>query len=274
MSSIDLTGKTALVAGVADNVGFGWHLAKSLMEANAKVIISCHPRVINILDSFLSREKYRESRKLKNGKEFLPHAIIPCDLSLDDGEFSISELKNALKQKTDFLSILIHSVAFSPEIKKNHLEVSRNGYLTSMSVSSYSLISLCRNLKDIFDNKGASVIALSYLASERAVPFYGGGMASAKAALECDARMLCWLLGKDGHRINILSPGPYASRAAKAIGDIDALVSKTSEKSPLRRSITPEEVADAALFFASDLSRAITGEVLHVDCGFHAMALV
>jgi enoyl-[acyl-carrier protein] reductase I len=119
-----------------------------------------------------------------------------------------------------------------------------------------------------------SIIALSYLASERAVPFYGGAMASAKAALECDARMLSWSLGELGHRINIISAGPYASRAAKSIGDVEQMIEKTKEKSPLRRAITPEDVANTALFLASDLSTAITGEVIHVDAGFHAMALV
>ena len=99
-------------------------------------------------------------------------------------------------------------------------------------------------------------------------------MASAKAALECDARMLSWQLGQFGHRINIISAGPYASRAAKSIGDIQSMVEKTKEKSPLRRAITPDDVAKTALFIASDLASGITGEVIHVDAGFHAMALV
>jgi len=179
-----------------------------------------------------------------------------------------------LEKKGEHIDIVIHSVAFSPEIDRLHLDVSRQGYLTSMSISAYSLVALCRALLPFMAGRQASVIALSYLASERAVPFYGGGMASAKAALECDARMLSWQLGALGHRINIISAGPYASRAARSIGDIEAMVEKTKEKSPLRRAITPEDVADAALFFASDLSTAITGETLHVDAGFHAMALV
>ena len=123
------------------------------------------------------------------------------------------------------------------------------------------------------ENRNASVMALSYIASQRAVPFYGGGMASAKAALECDVRMLSWSLGELGHRINTISPGPYASRAAKSIGDIDKMISSVKEKSPLKRAISAEDVAKTALFLASDLSSNITGEVIHVDAGFHAMAI-
>lgn len=285
MSLIDLSNKTALVTGVADNVGFGWHIAKAFYEQGAEVILSAHPRVVSILDRFLTKEKYLESRMLPSGKEFKPKNVIACDVSIDtsadlteqqrsekgyDGDISIKGLSDALGDEK--IDTLVHSVAFSPEIDTLHLNVSRRGYLTAMSVSSYSLVALCRALLPNFQ-KNASIMALSYLASERAVPFYGGGMASAKAALECDARMLSWALGEHSFRINIISAGPYASRAAKSIGDIDAMVEKTKESSPLRRSITPDDVANTALFLASDLSRAITGETIHVDAGFHAMAL-
>lgn len=289
MSLIDLSGKTAFVTGVADNVGFGWHIAKVLASHNADVILSSHPRVISIVDRFLTKEKYQESRILMNGDEFKPKMVIPCDVAIDqeedlsieqrqergyEGNASIAAMVNTLKENRQKIDIVIHSVAFSPEIKSLHLDVSRHGYLTAMSVSSYSLIALTRAMLPFMDGRNGSIIALSYLASERAVPFYGGGMASAKAALECDARMLSWQLGEAGHRINIISAGPYVSRAAKSIGDMDAMVLKTSEKSPLRRAITADEVGYTALFLASDMSKAITGETIHVDAGFHAMALV
>lgn len=281
----DLSNKTALVTGVADNVGFGWHIAKAFAEQGAEVILSSHPRVVSILERFLTKEKYLESRLLKNGREFQPKAVIPCDVAIDtladlatdqqgekgyEGDISIAGLKKALEKET--IDTLVHSVAFSPEVDVLHLNVSRKAYLTAMSISSYSLVALTRAILPHMGPK-ASVMALSYLASERAVPFYGGGMASAKAALECDARMLSWQLGEFGHRINIISAGPYASRAAKSIGDIESMVNKTKEKSPLRRAITPEDVANTALFLASNLSEAITGETIHVDAGFHAMAL-
>lgn len=268
---LGLSGKTVLVAGVADNASFAWYIAKALQNVGAEVILSCHPRIESILARFITKEKYQESRMLDHGGEFTPKLIIPCDLGDDD---SILELKNRLEIENISLSAVIHSVAFSPEIQKSHIEVSRNGYLTAMSISSYSLIALCQNLLPLFHKAGASVIALSYLASERAVPMYGGAMASAKAALECDARMLSWTLGQAGHRINIISPGPYASRAAKSVGDIETMIELTKAKSPLKRAITPKDVANTCLFLASHLSSAITGETIHVDAGFHAMGLV
>lgn len=290
MSLINLSGKTALVTGVADNIGFGWHIAKALASNGADIIISCHPRVLSILERFLTKDKYAESRLLSNGKELSPQLVISCDVALDSaadiskaqaeekgyniGDVSIAGLADVLRKSGIILDTVVHSLAFSPEITKLHLDVSRQGYLSALSISSYSLIALSRALLPLMSRPNGSIMALSYLASERAVPFYGGGMASAKAALECDARMLSWQLGEYGHRINIISAGPYASRAAKSIGDMDLMVEKTKDKSPLRRAITPEDVANTALFLASDLSSAITGEIIHVDAGFHAMALV
>lgn len=289
MRAIDLSGKYALVAGVADNVGFGWHIAKTLQDAGAKVVLSCHPRVQKIVENFLTMDKYRESRQLPfSGGQFSPAQVIPCDVAYSNlGEapeemkavkgyggtdFTVEGLIVATANKIPQLDILVHSIAFSPEISRSHLEVSRQAYLTAMSVSSYSLVALARAAQPLMDKSaGASIIGLSYLASQRAVPFYGGGMASAKAALECDARMLAWFLGEKGHRVNIISAGPYASRAAKSIGDIQTMIDATAEKSPLRKHISPQNVADAALFLSSELAGGITGSTIYVDAGYHAM---
>jgi enoyl-[acyl-carrier protein] reductase I len=169
------------------------------------------------------------------------------------------------------LDIIIHSVAFSPEIQNTHLEVSRSAYLTAQSISAYSLVSMVQAGLPRMPAGGA-VVGLSYIAAERSVPFYGGGMSSAKAALESDARTLAWFAGEKGVRVNIVSAGPYASRAAKSIGDVSTMIASTTQKSPLRRPITAQEVADSTLWLTSPLSGAVTGEVLHVDAGFHAMA--
>ena len=249
MSLIDLKGKVALVTGVADNVGFGWHIAKAFAGHGAQVIISTHPRIVSILERFLTNKRYEESRKLIDGSNFSPEAVIPCDVSVDvsddlsdeqknwkgyQGDISIAGMAAALAHRTKHVDVVVHSVAFSPEIERPHLDVSRKAYLTAMSVSSYSLIALSRAMVPFMEGRQGSIMALSFLASERAVPFYGGGMASAKAALECDARMLSWQLGELGHRVNIISPGPYPSRAAKAIGDMEAMVNVVRSKSPLK----------------------------------------
>lgn len=288
MRNIDLQGKFALVAGVADNVGFGWHIAKTLQDAGASVILSCHPRVQKIVENFLSMDKYKESRRLAtSGSEFSPVAIIPCDVAYsnlaeapdeikqnkgyNEADFSVAGLMSSVAKVTPQLDVLVHSIAFSPEISKAHIEVSRHAYLTALSVSSYSLVALAQAALPLMSNTQGSIIALSYLAAQRAVPFYGGGMASAKAALECDARMLSWFLGEKGHRINIISAGPYASRAAKSIGDVQNMIDVTAAHSPLRKAISPQNVADTALFLSSDLSAGITGSTIYVDAGYHAM---
>ncbi len=292
MLSIDLTGKRAFLTGVADDVGFAWHIAKSLQAAGAEVYLACHPRVVGIVQRFLERDKYTESRQLPYGVEgeLKPAALFGCDVEYDTAEDIPEDKKNVKGYREEDVSIagaiakfseltngagidiLIHSVAFSPEIQNSHLNTSRAAYLTAMSISSYSLVAMTRAALPLMQGRDASVVGLTYLASQRVTPGYGGGMATAKAALECDARTLSWWVGEQGVRMNLLSPGPYASRAARSIGDVNQMIEKTAEHSPLRRPITAEDVADATVFLCSPLSRAITGEVIYVDSGFHAMS--
>lgn len=291
MVPLNLSGKVALVTGVADDVGFGWHIAKTLQAAGAEIILGVHPRVANIVNNFLTREKYKESRRLPFGVEgeLSPKAVLGCDASYDtwddvpedvragkgytEGDVSIAGCVSRMGELVSGVDIVIHSMAFSPEISKPHLEVSRNAYLTAMGVSSYSLVALSRACQPLMKGRHGSIIGLSYMASDRVVAFYGGAMASAKAALECDARYLAWFLGEEGHRVNIVSPGPYGSRAAKSIGDITTMVEETAQRSPLRRAIDADDVANAALFLCSDLARNITGSCVFVDAGYHAMGM-
>lgn len=285
---VNLQGKTALVTGVADDVGFAWHIALALQAAGADIILLSHPRVCSIVDRFLTRDKSTESRKLPFGVagEFKPKALIGCDVGADtdadidpamkgekgyDHDVSIAGAMKRVAELTSSVDILIHSVAFSPEIGKSLPDVSRKAYLTAQSISAYSLTAMCRAAAPLMKGRGGSVVGLSYMASERAVPFYGGGMSSAKASLESDSRLLSWFLGEEGHRVNIVSAGPYASRAAKSIGDIGAMIDQTAQRSPLRRAIDAEDVANAVLWLSSDLSRNVTGTTVYVDAGYHAM---
>jgi enoyl-[acyl-carrier protein] reductase I len=288
---IDLSGKTALVTGVADDVGFAWHIAKALQAAGAEVVLASHPRVLGIVERFLTRDKSAESRQLPFGVagELKPRALLGCDVAYDTaadipddvktqkgyGEHDVS-IEGCMKRVANdvgSLDVVIHSVAFSPEIQKSHLEVSRQAYLLAMSVSSYSLVALTRAALPLLQGREGSVVGLTYLASERVVPYYGGGMAAAKAALECDARFLSWFVGEEGHRVNLISAGPYASRAARSIGDMAAMVAAGAERSPLRRPIDADDVANAALFYCSPLARNVTGTCLFVDAGMHAMGV-
>ena len=291
MLNIDLTGKRALVAGVADDAGFGFAIAKALAEAGASVSVGTWPPALNIFMNLLER-KMDESRKLSSGKLLQFEKIYPLDASFDTladapedirsnkrykdtGDFSIDGMVKRIE--SDFgkssVDIVVHSLANGPEVKKPLLETSRSGYLTALSVSAYSLTSMVARLAPLM-RKGGSFLSLTYMASERVIPGYGGGMSSAKAALESDTRVLAFEAGrKYGVRVNAISAGPFASRAASAIGIIEKMVEYCADNSPLPEPLQAEEVGNAAAFLSSPLAAGITGTVLYVDKGYHAMGM-
>ena len=169
------------------------------------------------------------------------------------------------------LDIIVHSLANGPEVHLPLIETSRKGYLAAVGTSAYSLVSMVARFAPIL-REGASVTSLTYLASERVIPGYGGGMNAAKAALESDTRVLAHQAGtKLGLRVNTISAGPYASRAASVTGIIQEIIEYYEKNSPLPKRLTAEDVANAVLFLASPLATSITGTVLYVDNGFHAM---
>jgi enoyl-[acyl-carrier protein] reductase I len=293
MIPLDLSGKVALVTGVGDNVGFAWYIAKALQAAGARLLFAVHPRLVGIVENILVRDADADTRVLPFGRGVLKvEKILACDVSFDTmadvdeetrddkrfkkhGDFSIQGLMAGLKQVTDTVDILVHCIAFSPEIKKTALETSRSAYLTALSISAYSLTALLRAAVPFMENRpgGSSALGLTYIGGDRVVPHYGGGMSSAKAALQMDAKQLASNLGPKGIRVNLISAGPYASRAARAIGDIDQMIRYAAERSPLKRGIEAEEVATAAAFLCSPLASAITGEVMYVDCGYNVMGV-
>ncbi len=292
MLNIDLTGKRALVAGVADDGGFGFAIAKSLAEAGASVCVGTWPPALNIFMNLLERGKMDESRKMASGKVLEFEKVYPLDAAYDTladapediktnkryretGDFSIDGLAKHIE--SDFgrnsLDIVIHSLANGPEVKKPLLETSRAGYLTAVSVSAYSLVSMVSRLSPLVP-RGGSFLSLTYMASERVIPGYGGGMSSAKAALESDTRVLAFEAGrKYGVRINAISAGPWASRAASAIGIIDKMVEYCAENSPLAEPLTAGEVGSVAAFLSSPLAGGITGTTVYVDKGYHTMGM-
>ncbi len=292
MLPIDLSGKRALVAGVADDGGFGFAIAKALAQAGATVCVATWPPALNIFLTLLERGKLDESRTLPDGSLFSFERIYPLDAAYDDlesvpedvrtskryanlGDFTIAGLKARVIE--DFgeqpLDILFHSLANGPEVKKPLLEVSRKGYLEAVSVSAYSNVGLLQQLGPIM-RPGGSVCSLTYMASERAVPGYGGGMSSAKAALESDTRLLAFEAGRKwGVRVNTISAGPFASRAAKAIGIIQRMVDYCAANSPLPEALDAMDVGHTAAFLASPLAAGITGTTLYVDKGYHAMGM-
>jgi enoyl-[acyl-carrier protein] reductase I len=191
------------------------------------------------------------------------------------GDFSIDGLASRLA--ADFgprpLDILVHSLANGPEVKKPLLDTSRGGYLAAVGVSAYSLVGLLRRLGPML-RPDASVVSLTYLASERVVPGYGGGMSSAKAALESDTRTLAFEAGRRwGVRVNTISAGPLASRAASAIGIIERMVRYCAVNTPIPVALAAREVGTTAAFLVSPLAGGITGSTIYVDKGYHVMGM-
>lgn len=292
MLNIDLKGRRALVAGVADDGGFGFAIAKALAEAGATVCVGTWPPALNIFLNLIERGKMDESRRMQDGSLLEFERIYPLDAAfdtLDDapediksnkryketGNFSIQGLADRLT--ADFgekpLDIVVHSLANGPEVKKPLLETSRAGYLAAVGVSAYSLVAMVSRLAPLMRD-GGSFLSLTYMASEKVIPGYGGGMSSAKAALESDTRTLAYEAGrKYGVRVNTISAGPWASRAASAIGIIGKMVEYCAANAPLTEPLSADEVGSAAAFLCSPLARGITGSTVYVDKGYHAMGM-
>ncbi len=290
MLGIDLKGKKAFIAGVADDRGFGWAIAKALAEAGAEVIIGTWPPVYQIFFRSLENGKLDDSLVLRDGLKMEIAGIYPLDAAYDYPDdvpveikenkryqnvvhYTVSEVAALVKQDFGNIDILVHSLANGPEAQKPLTETSRNGYLAAVSASSYSFVSLVSHFGP-FMNLGAAALTLSYIAAERVVPGYGGGLNAAKAALESDTRYLAWEAGRKwGMRVNAVSAGPLGSRAAKAIGFIDKVIAYSEENAPLAKELSAEEIGHAAAFLLSPLASAISGETLHVDNGLHVMGV-
>ena len=292
MLAIDLTGKRALVAGVSDDGGFGFAIAKALAEAGASICLGSWPPALGIFTKLLERGKLENSMRPADGRKLEFERIYPLDAAYDSladappeirdnkrykevGDFSIQGMTERIR--SDFgdaaLDVVVHSLANAPEVKSPLVDTSRQGYLSAISVSAYSNISLVKNLSPLMRKEGA-FLSLTYMAGERVIPGYGGGMSSAKAALEADTRTLAFEGGRRwGVRVNAISAGPWASRAASAIGFIDTMIRYTASNSPLPRPIDAGDVGSTAAFLCSPLARAITGSVVYVDNGFHAMGM-
>ena len=290
MLNIDLRGKKVFIAGIGDDQGFGWAIAKALYEAGAEILIGTWAPIVKIFTMSWNAGKFDESRKLADGRMMEYLKLYPIDAVYDRPEdvpasvkenkryaelsgYTVSEVAAQVQKDFGHIDLCVHSLANAPEVTKNLLDTSRTGYLAAISSSAYSFISLLSHFGPIMSKHGAA-LSLTYIASERAVPRYGGGMSSAKAALESDTRTLAWEAGRKwGIRVNAISAGPLKSRAAKAIGMIEDMINYSKANSPLVKDLYAEEVANAAAFLLSPLASAITGDILYVDNGLHAMGM-
>lgn len=296
-ASIDLKGKVAFVAGVADSTGYGWAIARALADAGATIIVGTWPPVLKIFQAGLRRGSFDEDATLSDGSKMVIDKVYPLDAVFDTAEdvpdeirnnkryagldgYSISEIAKAVEEDYGKIDFLIHSLANGPEVVKPLLETSRKGYLAASSASAYSAVSLLQHFGPIL-NEGGNMLSLTYVASEKVIPGYGGGMSSAKAQLESDTRVLAFEAGRKwGVRVNTISAGPLKSRAASAIGKepgkktfIEQAIDYSKANAPLAQDLYNDDVGNSALFLCSPLARTVTGVTLYVDNGLHAMGM-
>ncbi|KAL6539863.1 Enoyl-[acyl-carrier-protein] reductase [NADH], chloroplastic [Orobanche hederae] len=271
---VDLRGKRAFIAGIADDNGYGWAIAKSLAAAGAEILVGTWVPLTPLPDgSLMEITKVYPLDAVYDSPEDVPEDVKANKRYAGSSKWTVKEVAESVKQDFGTIDILVHSLANGPEVTKPILETSRNGYLAAISASSYSFVSLLKHFIPIM-NPGGATISLTYIASEKIIPGYGGGMSSAKAALESDTKVLAFEAGrKHNVRVNTISAGPLRSRAAKAIGFIDMMIDYSLENAPLQKELTADEVGNAAAFLASPLASAITGAVVYVDNGLNAMGV-
>ena len=254
-----LKGKKALVLGIASNRSIAWGISDSLRKNGAELAFT------------YQNDKLKE-RVTKLATECDSNIILPCDVSI---EGNIKNMLNQLSEKWDGFDILVHSLAFAPreELEGNYVEkTSKEGFISAHSISSYSLLELCKESKEMLKGSNPSVISLSYLGAVRGMPNYNV-MGVAKASLEANVRYLAYSMGENNIRVNCISAGPIKTLAAAGISDFRKMLDHVEKNSPLRRNVTIQEVGDTAAFLASDGASGITGQVIYVDSGYNIIGM-
>jgi enoyl-[acyl-carrier protein] reductase I len=253
-----LEGKHGLVLGIANKRSIAWGIAQSVAREGARLAVT-----------------YQGERLEENVRELAAGLadplILPCDVSRDG---DLQALAEAVKKDFGGLDFVVHGVAYAlrEELDGEFLNTSREGYRVAQDISAYSLTALARAMAPLMEGRAGSIVTLTYLGGERVVPHYNV-MGVAKAALDMSVRYLAADLGPKGIRVNAISAGPIKTLAASGVHGISKMLEYHRTHAPLRKNTEQEEVGDAALFLVSSLSRGVTGEVLHVDGGFHVMGM-
>ncbi|RJE87082.1 enoyl-[acyl-carrier-protein] reductase FabI [Paenibacillus sp. 1011MAR3C5] len=254
-----MNGKIIVVMGVANNRSLAWGVAKAL-----------HAQGANLIFTYRKERSYQKLRDLLQEEGITPFLCVSCDANDDQ---SIEGAFQEIKEKSGIIHGLVHSIAFADkeDLKGGYVDTTREGYMLAQHSSAYSLVAIARAASPIM-TEGGSIVTQSYIGAERVVKNYNV-MGVAKAALEASVRYLAEDLGKLGIRVNTISAGPIRTLSAKGVSGFNAIMTTIEEKAPLRRNVDQDEVGDATLFLLSNLSRGITGEVLHVDAGYHIMGM-
>ncbi|WP_077614782.1 enoyl-ACP reductase FabI [Caenibacillus caldisaponilyticus] len=259
MVNLSLEGKNIVIMGVANKRSIAWGIAQAVHQAGARIIFT------------YAGERFKnEVQKLVDTLESDAHLLLPCDVTNDE---EIEATFRTIKEKVGVIHGIAHCIAFAnkEELSGEYLNTTREGFLLAHNISSYSLTAVAKAARPLM-TEGGAIITLTYLGGERVVQNYNV-MGVAKASLDASVKYLANDLGKDGIRVNAISAGPIRTLSAKGISDFNSVLKMIEERAPMRRSVTPEDVGNAALFLLSDLATAITGETLHVDSGFNIIAI-
>ena len=253
-----LTEKTGLIMGVANKRSIAWGIANSANKAGARLVLS-----------------YQSERLGENVRDLAPALndpiLVQCDAGSDE---QIEAMMARIKEEVGHLDFLVHALAFAPRetLEGMYADTKREDFKIALDVSAYSLVKVARAAMPLMQGRQSSIVTLTYLGSERVVSNYNV-MGVAKAALEASVRYLAADLGPHGIRVNAISAGPIKTLASSAVSGISGMIKNTVEKAPLRKSVDIDEVGDAGVFLLSSLSRGITGEVIHVDAGYHILGV-
>lgn len=257
---LDLTGKNALVTGIANNRSIAWGIAQQLHAAGANLGITYLPD-----DRGRMEGKVRELTASLN-----PDLFLPCNVQNDE---QVAATFSEIEKKWGRLDIVIHCLAFAnrDDLTGDFSNTSRQGFQTALDISAYSLLQLANGAKALM-TEGGSIVTLTYLGGARVVPNYNV-MGIAKAALEMNVRYLAAELGPQNIRVNGISAGPIRTLASSAVGGILDMIHHVEAVAPLRRTVTQKEVGNAAAFLTSDLASGVTGQILYVDSGYEIMGM-
>ena len=258
MRTIDLSGKNALILGVANQRSLAWAIAEALGEAGCRM-------------AFTFQGERLQEKVTKLAARFPDAPVLPCDVT--DSQ-QMDRMFSHIENEFGRLHCLIHSIAFAPreELAGEFRNTSREGWRVALEVSAYSLVDLANRATPLMEQEGGSILGLTYVASQRVVPKYNV-MGSAKAALEHAIRQLAFELGSRNIRVNGISAGPVSTLSARGISGFTGILGHYREHAPLQRNIEAREVGDSALFLCSDMASGITGEILYVDAGYNIMAV-
>lgn len=253
-----MDGKVALVTGVANQRSIAWAIAKALHASGVELVFTYH------------------GERLKGPVEELAGSldsplVLACDVTREE---DVADVARAIEERYGRLHGLVHSIAFAKreDLSGAYLNTSAEGFGIAQSISAYSLVTLCRHLEPLLAAEGGSVVAITYLGSERVVPNYNI-MGVAKASLEASIRYLAYDLGPKKVRVNGVSAGPIKTLASRVIAGFNDMLAHVEARSPLRRNVEADEVGRAVAFLLSDLSSGITGEILYVDAGYNIVGM-